>query len=208
MKKLFLFLCIIVQVYSFAQAPTETYPIDSASVEHAGVPKGEVLKFTFDQSKIFPGTWREYWVYVPAQYKPDKPACVYVNQDGIQWKAPTVFDNLIYKNEMPVTIGVFVTWGRVRADSGSNALDRFNRSFEYDGLGDAYSRFILAEILPEVEKKKQVMAVPFIYQKWKRPGYRRIKQRRCLRIHGGMGTPGRIFKSVQRYRNVYWVAWR
>jgi sugar lactone lactonase YvrE/enterochelin esterase-like enzyme len=154
MKKLFLFLCILAQAYSFAQAPTETYPVDSASVEHAGVPKGEVLKFTFDQSKIFPGTWREYWVYVPAQYKPDKPACVYINQDGIQWKAPTVFDNLIYKNEMPVTIGVFVTWGRVRADSGSNALYRFNRSFEYDGLGDAYSRFILTEILPEVEKKK------------------------------------------------------
>jgi sugar lactone lactonase YvrE/enterochelin esterase-like enzyme len=110
------------------------------------------LKFTFDQSKIFPGTWRECWVYVPAQYEPDKPACVYINQDGIQWKAPTVFDNLIYKNEMPVTIGVFVTPGKVLADSGSHALDRFNRSFEYDGLGDAYARFILTEILPEVEK--------------------------------------------------------
>ena len=42
---------------------------------------------------------------------PEKPACVYVNQDGIQWKAPTVFDNLIYHNEMPVTIGVFITPG-------------------------------------------------------------------------------------------------
>ncbi len=83
-----------------------------------------------------------------------RPACVYVNQDGIQWKAPTVFDNLIHKNEMPVTIGVFITPGRVLADSGSNALNRFNRSFEYDGLGDAYARFILTEILPEVEKKK------------------------------------------------------
>ena len=55
---------------------------------------------------------------------------------------------------MPVTIGVFVTPGRVLADSGSNALNRFNRSFEYDGLGDAYARFIINEILPEVEKKK------------------------------------------------------
>ena len=34
------------------------------------------------------------------------------------------------------------------------ANDRFNRSFEYDGLGDAYARFILEEILPEVEKQK------------------------------------------------------
>jgi sugar lactone lactonase YvrE/enterochelin esterase-like enzyme len=154
MKKIFLFIAFIVSAYVFAQAPAENYPVDSASTEHAGVPKGEVMKFTFDQSRIFPGTWREVWIYVPAQYKPDQPACVYVNQDGIQWKAPTVFDNLIYKNEMPVTIGVFVTPGRVMADSGANALNRFNRSFEYDGLGDAYARFILTEILPEVEKKK------------------------------------------------------
>ncbi|MBN9384197.1 MAG: SMP-30/gluconolactonase/LRE family protein [Chitinophagaceae bacterium] len=134
-----------------AQAPTEQYPIDSASVEQSGVPRGEVLKFTFDHSKIFPGTWREYWVYIPAGYKPDRPACVYVNQDGIQWKAPVVFDNLIYKKEMPVTIGVFVTPGRVRTADGATTLDRYNRSFEYDGLGDAYARFILDEILPDVE---------------------------------------------------------
>jgi gluconolactonase len=138
----------------FAQQPPEKYPVDSASVEHPGVPKGEVLKFTFAQSKIFPGTTRDCWVYIPVQYKPEQPACVYVNQDGIQWKAPTVFDNLIYKNEMPVTIGVFITPGKVLADSGSNALDRFNRSFEYDGLGDAYTRFLLTEILPEVEQHK------------------------------------------------------
>src|SRR5215217_5845755 len=130
-------LCLFVHAVS-AQAPTETYPVDPASAEQAGVPKGEVLKFTFDQSKIFPGTWREYWVYVPAQYKPDKPACVYVNQDGIQWNAPVVFDNLIHRNEMPVTIGVFVMHGRVKAANASEANDRFNRSFEYDGLGDAY----------------------------------------------------------------------
>ncbi len=146
-------MCLLVQAGVFAQS-NEVYPVDSASVEQAGVPKGEIIKFAFDQSKIYPGTWRECWIYVPAQYKPDKPACVYINQDGIQWKAPLVFDNLIHKNEMPVTIGVFVTPGRVLADSGTNALNRFNRSFEYDGLGDAYARFILTEILPEVEKKK------------------------------------------------------
>ncbi len=156
MKKLFLFVCLIASANLFAQAPAETYPVDSASVEHAGVPKGEILKFSFKDSKIFPGTSRDYWIYIPKQYKPEQPACVYVNQDGIQWKAPTVFDNLIYKNEMPITIAVFVTPGRVMADSNSNALNRFNRSFEYDGLGDAYARFILTEILPEVEKQKTI----------------------------------------------------
>jgi gluconolactonase len=154
MKNALLLLCFLSVHLLHAQAPVESYPVDPASEEQAGVPKGEVLKFTFENSKIFPGTWREYWVYVPAQYKPDEPACVYVNQDGIQWKAPTVFDNLIYKKEMPVTIGVFVMHGKVRAANSNEALDRFNRSFEYDGLGDAYARFILNEILPEVEKQK------------------------------------------------------
>ena len=153
MRKIFLAALLLFSLSVFAQAPAENYPVDSASVEHAGVPKGEVLKFVFDSSKIFPGTWREYWVYVPAQYNPAVPACVYVNQDGIQWNAPVVFDNLIYSKEMPVTIGVFVNPGIVKARNDS-ALNRYNRSFEYDGLGDAYARFILTEILPEVEKKK------------------------------------------------------
>src|SRR6185437_2338769 len=118
----------------------------------ADVPKGEVIKYTFDKSKIFPGTVRNYWVYVPRQYDPAKPACVYVGQDGIGFNAPAVFDQLIAKQEMPVTIGVFVMHGRVKAPSGK-ALDRFNRSYEYDGLGDHYARFLLEELLPEVEKK-------------------------------------------------------
>ena len=154
MRHLFFLSFVFCQFSICAQTNSESYPVDSASLEHPGVPKGEVLKFTYEQSKIYPGTWREYWVYVPAQYKGDQPACVYVNQDGIQWKAPTVFDNLIYRKEMPVTIGVFVSPGRVPADSGSNALHRYNRSFEYDGTNDAYARFILTEILPEVEKQK------------------------------------------------------
>jgi gluconolactonase len=154
MKKILLPLFLFIQIVALAQPPAESYPVDPASTEQPGVPKGEVLKFTFDQSQIFPGTSRDCWIYVPAQYRSETPACVYVNQDGIQWKALTVFDNLIHQKEMPVTIGVFVTPGKLMADSGVNALHRFNRSFEYDGLGDAYARFILTEILPEVEKKK------------------------------------------------------
>jgi gluconolactonase len=154
-KMLFAFIVLLLgQTALSAQAITETYPEDSASIEQIGVPKGEILKLTFEGSKIFSGTWRQYSVYIPAQYRPETPACVYVNQDGIQWKAPTVFDNLIHRKEMPITIGVFVTPGRVQAGDTATALDRFNRSFEYDGLGDAYARFILNEILPEVEKLK------------------------------------------------------
>ncbi len=153
MKSLILIIFLLVELKGLSQSQ-ESYSVDSASVEHIGIPKGEVLKFIFDSSKIFPGTWREYWVYIPAQYHPEKPACVYVNQDGIQWNAPTVFDNLIYSKEIPVTIGVFVMPGVVKAPNSASALSRYNRSFEYDGLGNAYARFILEEILPAIENKK------------------------------------------------------
>ena len=93
----------------------------SAADPASPTPKGEVQHHVFDQSKIFPGTVRDYWVYVPKQYDPAKPACLYVNQDGIQYNAPAVFDELIHKKEMPVTIGVFVMHGRVKAPSGRGA---------------------------------------------------------------------------------------
>src|SRR5205085_5876461 len=123
-----------------------------AALRAGDVPKGDVTRYTFDRSKVFPGTVRDYWVYVPKQYDPARPACLYVNQDGVQFNAPAVFDELIHKKEMPVTIGVFVRPGVVKAPSDA-ALDRFNRSYEYDGLGDNYARFLLDELLPEVERQ-------------------------------------------------------
>jgi gluconolactonase len=125
----------------------------AADGPESGVPAGEVTKHELNSSKVFPGTVRDYWVYVPKQYDPATPACTFICQDGIQYNAPAVFDQLIAKGEMPVTIGVFVMHGRVKATS-DQALDRFNRSFEYDGLGDGYARFLLDELLPEVEKMK------------------------------------------------------
>ena len=154
MNKIFLFFLLLLNIQSFSQTVVEKYPVDSASVEMPDVPKGEIIKLNFKNSAIFPGTIRDYWIYVPAQYRPEKPACVYINQDGIQWKAPIVFDNLINQKEMPVTIGVFIMPGRMPVSDGETDQDRFNRSFEYDGLGADYARFILEEILPEVEKQK------------------------------------------------------
>ena len=54
MRQLFFMSCLFWQVSIFAQSTPENYPVDSASIEQPGVPRGEVLKFTFDQSKIFP----------------------------------------------------------------------------------------------------------------------------------------------------------
>jgi len=145
---------LLLAVSPVAAQTADNYEPGPDSKPQPGVPKGEVLKFTLDHSKIFPGTSRDYWVYVPAQYQPDKPACVYIQQDGLHWEVPTVFDNLIHKQELPIIIAVFVNPGVVKAADGNTALDRFNRSFEYDGLGDAYARFLLEELLPDVEAKK------------------------------------------------------
>jgi sugar lactone lactonase YvrE/enterochelin esterase-like enzyme len=129
-------------------AVAQTRPTTTQSA----VPKGEVKQYTFSNSKIFPTTVRDYWVYIPKQYDGTRPACVYVNQDGVQFNAPAVFDRLIAQGAMPVTVAIFVKHGRVPATQPNAALDRFNRSFEYDGLGDNYARFLLEEFLPYVEQ--------------------------------------------------------
>ena len=144
--------------FIFALFGIAALPLDAAddylpgpdSKPQPGVPQGELIKFEHASAKIFPGTTREVTIYVPRQYDGTKPACVYVNQDGVQWNAPTVFDNLIARGEIPVLIGVFVRPGIVKTADAAHALDRFNRSYEYDGLGDAYARFILEEVLPAV----------------------------------------------------------
>lgn len=112
-------------------------------------PAGELIKGEFAASKVYPGTWREYWVYVPKQLDRTKPAPVMVFQDGLQYNAPKVFDDLITQKAIPPMIGVFVMHGRVKALSG-DALDRMNRSFEYDAISDDYARFLVDEMLPHV----------------------------------------------------------
>src|SRR5438046_2897408 len=78
-------------------SPDDQYVSGPDSKEQPGVPKGEVTKYSWNESKVYPGTVRDYWVYVPQQYDAGKPACVFVCQDGISYSAPTVFDNLIHK---------------------------------------------------------------------------------------------------------------
>ncbi len=49
-----------------------------------------MIKFEFSNTKIFPGTTRVLAGYIPRQYDATKPACIFINQDGVQWNAPTV----------------------------------------------------------------------------------------------------------------------
>src|SRR4029453_12064707 len=59
--------------------------------------------------------------------------------------------NLVEKKAGPPMGGVFVMHGRVKAPS-ADALDRMNRSFEYDAVSDDYARFLMGEMLPHVAK--------------------------------------------------------
>lgn len=132
------------------------------SQRHAEVPRGTVTKHVW-QSKIFPDTIRRYWVYVPAQYDPAQPAAVMVFQDGHAYvdeqgdfRVPVVFDNLIHRREMPVTIAILIDPGHQGAllpqKPGWQPAPA-NRSFEYDTLSDQYARMLIEEILPAVGKQ-------------------------------------------------------
>src|SRR3954464_9000934 len=122
------FLCSLIFVASTVCA--DEYVLGPDSERHPNVPQGRITKYEWT-SKIYAGTTRDYFVYVPAQYKPDKPACTMVFQDGatfIDEKGPyrtgIVFDNLIAKGDMPVTIGVFINPG-VLVPKGPNTQARY-----------------------------------------------------------------------------------
>ena len=146
---------------SWAMAGDEVYKLGPDSQRQEGVPQGKVTEHVW-KSEIFPGTIRRYWTYVPAQYDGSSPAAVMVFQDGHtyvdpegQFRATVVMDNLIHKQEMPVTIGIFIDPGHKKEQLPPQPGWRprpENRSFEYDTLSDQYARFLLEEMLPEVAK--------------------------------------------------------
>ncbi len=47
-----------------------------------GVPQGKITSGEFSDSRIYPGTTRQYSVYVPAQYRVEQPANLMVFMDG------------------------------------------------------------------------------------------------------------------------------
>jgi enterochelin esterase family protein len=135
----------------------EHFTPDPDNFPQPDVPRGKLTKYHWT-SRIFPDTERDYWVYVPAQYD-GTPACLMVFQDGKMYigtpvsymstYVPMVFDNLIHKGDMPVTVGVFINPG-VIPQEGKDPVS--NRLFEYDTLSDQYSLFLRDEMVPEVSK--------------------------------------------------------
>ena len=114
---------------------------------------------------LYPGTTRDWWVYVPAQYNEDQPAALMVFQDGQnmmgerRWRVPTVFDNLIAKGDMPPTIGVFINPGHHKSKPRRDRKHS-NRGYEYDSLGDRYVTFVIEELVPQLKQKYNISDDP------------------------------------------------
>jgi enterochelin esterase family protein len=194
----------------------------------AGVPTGTVLPQPAWSSQVFPGTTRDWWLYVPAQYQPDGTAAVMIFQDGAnylrptgQWRAPVVLDNLIARGEMPVTLAIFINPGH---DPSKGAPKRpgspSNRSLEYNSLGDRYARFLLEEILPAVAKTHPFSADPerralvgsssggiaAFTAAWERPDqFRKVLSTIGSFVHlaGGDAYPSLIRKTERKPLRVY-----
>ena len=132
--------------------------LNPLSQPQEGVPRGTVTQHQW-KSTLYPGTVRDYWIYVPAQYDAQEKACLMVFNDGGSYvrkegsfRTPTVFDNLIAREDMPVTIGVFVNPGVIPpAQPGQRG--RKTRSFEYDALGNRYARFLVEELIPDIARR-------------------------------------------------------
>ena len=143
----------------FVEPPPYRYGPDSQ--RQSGVPQGAITSFDWNNSKIFPGTRRKVHVYVPKQYDGATPAALMVFQDGSEpwaylngdYRPAIVLDNLIAKKDIPIVIAVFIDHSDLTEPSK-------NRSFEYDTVHDLHARFVIEEILPELEKTYKITPDP------------------------------------------------
>jgi len=149
----------------------DVYRLGPDSEVQPGVPQGKVTDWVQLPSEAYPGTLHDYCVYVPAQYDPAQPAALMIFQDGQaflrptgDYRVPAVFDNLIHRREMPVTIAVFINPGRKPEQPVASAADwgdrSTNRPQEYNALDDKYARVIVDELLPALRKQYSLSSRP------------------------------------------------
>jgi len=151
--------------FAFSVMVEEAYKLGEDSKKQKGVPEGTVTKYHMSDSKIYPGTARDYWIYVPKQYDATKAACLMIFQDGegyltdSSFLATNALDNLINKREIPVIIAVFINPG----DKGPGMPiygGATNRSIEYDSVGPTYPEFLTEDLIPKVTRLYNITEDP------------------------------------------------
>ncbi len=159
-------LLLAVMTLAFSLSAAEDYKLGPDSEEQAGVAKGNVTEYKLTDSKVFPGTARSYWIYLPPNFSAETeyPLMVFFDGGGCvqpkgQYRAPIVFDNLIAKKEIPALVGLFVNPGDV-PPVAKGAKGRSTRSFEYDTPDDACARFVIEDLMPLVAKHAKISAKP------------------------------------------------
>jgi enterochelin esterase-like enzyme len=211
--------------------PNSQYRLGPDSMPQEGVPKGEIRgPFTLP-SKVFPGTQHTYWVYVPAQYDPSVPASLMIFQDGQAWKAEdgdlraqNVMDNLIYRREIPVMIGVFINPGRTPEQPEPTPRDwgdrTTNRPAEYNTPDDKYARVIVDELMPVLYREYNISkdpdqhgiggassgAIAAFAVAWERPNdFRKVLSvvGSFVNIRGGYVYPERVLATEKKPLRVF-----
>jgi enterochelin esterase family protein len=213
--------------------PNSQYRLGPDSLPQEGVPKGEIRgPYTLPStSGAYPGTQHTYWVYVPAQYDPAVPAALMVFQDGHAFinpdgdiRAQNVMDNLIYRREIPVMIGVFINPGRTPEQPEPSAKEwgdrTTNRPTEYNTLDDKYARVITEELLPALYKEYNISRDPEMHGiggsssgaiaaftvAWERPQhFRKVLSNvgSFVNLRGGHVYPEKVLASEQKPIRVY-----
>lgn len=162
---------VLVGTNVLAQGLDDFYKLGPDSLEQEGVPHGDMVGPRILPCKVYPGTTHTYWVYVPAQYDPSRPASLMVFNDGQAFKnekgdvrAQNVIDNLIQRREIPVMIAVFINPGRTPEQPEPSPKDwgdrSTNRPAEYNTPDDKYARIICDELLPVLGKDYSISADP------------------------------------------------
>jgi enterochelin esterase-like enzyme len=157
--------------HASAATINDVYLLGPDSEAHPGVPQGKVTDWEKLPSQAYPGTLHDFCVYVPAQYDPATLASLMIFQDGQAWlrqtgdiRAQFVFDNLIYRREIPVTIVVFINPGRTPEQpvaTGSEWGDHSsNRPQEYNAVDDKYARVIVDELMPVLNLRYNISKNP------------------------------------------------
>ncbi len=171
MKTLLTLTLLFLTLPAIAAPTDDIYKLGPDSNTQPNVPQGKVIGPLTLSSNVYPNTTRNYWIYVPAQYDAKIPACLMIFQDGHyfvnttgEYRIPIVFDNLIYRREMPVTIGVFINPGRTAEQKEATDKDwgdgTNNRRMEYNALDDKYSKLIIDELLPAIKKDYNISDKP------------------------------------------------